>query len=418
MDKKLKILVLSDYSFTKGGAERVAITTAIGLAERGHEVVFFSAAGPVSDELADAGLKKVICLGQKDILDNPSRVNAMFAGIYNRKAVKELKILLKKWKPDIAHLHGLSKALSWAPVNVLHAFKIPMIYTLHDYGLICPNLGIFDFKSDRNCLYYKPGQTLRCLVTDCDKRNYLQKVWRWTRFQTVKGIYRISKKVDGYIAVSNFINIMIKDNLRPRQYIRTIYNPIEKGKKITGSRTGNKRKNFLYVGRLSREKGIDLLLKAIVKVDADLTIIGDGELAADVRDVQNRSGGKKINFMGYQGKEVIYGQMRRSIALVLPSRCMEPAPLVIGEAAYNHLPSVVADHGGLTEFVIDGVNGIHFKAGDVDSLIRSMDYFVSRPEKTEELGMKAYDIINALGLDLDNHLDKVLKYYFDILHNK
>jgi len=110
--------------------------------------------------------------------------------------------------------------------------------------------------------------------------------------------------------------------------------------------------------------------------------------------------------------------MRGSIALVLPSRCMEPAPLVIGEAAYNHLPSVVADHGGSTEFVIDRVNGIHFKAGDVDSLIRSMDYFVRRPEKTKELGMKAYDIINDLGLDLDNHLDKTINYYFDILHNK
>jgi len=298
MDRKLKILILSDYSFTKGGAEKVAITAAMGLAKRGHEVVFFSAVGPVSDELADAGMKKVICLGQEDILDNPSRVNAMITGIYNRTAVKELKILLKKWKPDIAHLHGLSKALSWAPVNVLYAARVPIIYTLHDYGLICPNLGIFDFKSDRNCLYYKPGRTLRCLVTDCDKRNYLQKLWRWARFQTVKKVYRISKKIDGYIAVSNFINIMIKDNLRPRQCIRTIYNPIEKGKKIPVSRNGNKRKNFLYVGRLSREKGIDLLLKAIVKVDADLTIIGDGELAADVRDVQKRSGGKKINYMG------------------------------------------------------------------------------------------------------------------------
>ena len=122
--------------------------------------------------------------------------------------------------------------------------------------------------------------------------------------------------------------------------------------------------------------------------------------------------------MGYQSKDIIYKEMRKSIALVLPSRCMEPAPLVIGEAAYNRLPAIVADHGGLTEFVDDRVNGVYFKAGDVNSLTRSMNYFISKPGKTIELGMKAYDIINDLGLDLDSHLDHIIQYYIDILAGK
>jgi glycosyltransferase involved in cell wall biosynthesis len=139
--KKLKILILSDYAFAKGGAEKVAITSSTGLAGKGHEVVFFSAVGPVDDELLKTDLKELICLNQKDILDNPNRLNAVLSGIYNWKAIRRLKRLFSRWIPDIAHIHGVSKALSWAPINLINYYKIPIVYTLHDYGLICPNLG-------------------------------------------------------------------------------------------------------------------------------------------------------------------------------------------------------------------------------------------------------------------------------------
>src|SRR5665647_972498 len=197
--EKIKILVLSDYAFVKGGAEKVSIVSAIGLAERGHEVVFFSAVGPVDKSLSDSKIKEIICLGQYDILYNPNKLKAMILGINNVAANKKLKELLVRWKPDLVHIHGVSKALSWSVFNIIYSYRIPIVYTLHDYGLVCANLGIYNFKIEEVCRYYQPGFGLKCFLSNCDKRNYFQKLWRWSRYKWTIIFYRIDKTVNGYI---------------------------------------------------------------------------------------------------------------------------------------------------------------------------------------------------------------------------
>ncbi len=419
--KQLKILILSDYAFTKGGAEKVAITSSIGLVRRGHEVVFFSGVGPVCEELKKASFKDIICLNQKDILDNPNKLNAALSGIYNRQAVNRLKKLLSEWIPDIVHIHGVSKSLSWSPVNVIYSYNIPIVYTLHDYGLVCPNLGIYNFKTDKNCEYYKPGYILNCLLTDCDKRNYVQKLWRWFRFFITRYFFKINKKINTYIAVSNFIRKIIKENLASNKHFKIIYNPIEqikvKSKKVEKEDHRNKVK-FLFVGRLSIEKGIDILLEAMEQVDAELVVIGEGELIGICKEKSKEMGRDKIKVLGYQNREVIAEQMLKSHALVLPSKCMEPAPLVIGEASFNFLPSIVSDHGGLTEFISDGENGLYFEAGDKNSLIKAMNKIVKDQKLSTRLGMKARKLIKEKGLSIDNYMSNIESIYQDILGYK
>lgn len=415
--KKLKVLILDDYAFTKGGAERVAISSAIGLSVKGHEVVFFSAVGPIDDELLEAGLKEVICLDQKDILDSSSKLIAMSSGIYNWKAIRGLKKLFALWVPDIAHIHGVSKALSWAPINLIYSYKIPIIYTLHDYGLLCPNLGIYNFKAEKVCEYYKPGYGFKCLIENCDKRSYAQKIWRWLRYYIVKHIFRINKKVNGYISVSKFMRELAGKYLVGDKPVRVIYNPVEINEPMSVKCKDNDRKeiNFLYVGRLSLEKGIDLLLSVMDKVDASLTIIGDGELMNICEDYARRLGKEKIIILGFQNRKKIFTEMQKSSALILPSRCMEPAPLVLAEAAYNCLPSIVANHGGLVEFVRDGVNGLHFEAGNKESLIKSMESIIKNPALSRRMGKRAREIVIDKDLNIDNHLNQIEKYYVDIL---
>jgi len=415
--KALKILVLSDYAFSKGGAERVAISSSMALSGMGHEVVFFSAVGPVDNELSRTDLKELICLNQEDILDNPNKLAAMLSGIYNWKAIRRLKKLFSYWIPDIAHIHGVSKALSWAPINLISSYGIPVVYTLHDYGLVCPNLGIYNFRTEKVCEYYKPGFKFKCMIENCDKRSYAQKLWRWLRYCIVKKIYKINKKINGYISVSKFMGELARKYLAEDKPVRDIYNPVEINKNAGGKCKDIKKKpvNFLYVGRLSLEKGIDLLLKVMTRIDAGLTIIGDGELIDMCRDYAGKTGKGKIKVLGYQGREKIFIEMRKSSILVLPSRCMEPAPLVLAEAAYNCVPSIVADHGGLIEFVEDGINGIHFEAGNEESLKNSMESIIKNPSLSGILGKRAREIIIEKDLSIDNHLNQVEKYYADIL---
>jgi hypothetical protein len=103
-------------------------------------------------------------------------LGAVFNGVYNRKAANELKKTILEDMPDIIHVHGVSKALSWAVFNPAYSSGIPLVYTLHDYGMLCPNLRIYNFRKEETCPCYRPRYSLRCLITDCDKRNYLQKV--------------------------------------------------------------------------------------------------------------------------------------------------------------------------------------------------------------------------------------------------
>jgi len=415
-----KILVLSDYAFIKGGAERVAISSAMGLSKSGYEVVFFSAVGPVDDELAKSGLKEIICLGQKDILDNSDKFDALLSGIYNWRAVKGLKKLFSYWVPDVVHIHGVSKALSWGPINLLYKRRFPVIYTLHDYGLICPNMGIYNFRKDEICPYYMRGKTFKCFFTNCDKRSYSHKLWRWLRYFITRKIFRVDKKISGYVAVSRFMEKIISENLILSKPVRTIYNPVVTGDDVPGRCVDKAATDltFLYVGRLSPEKGIDILLEVMCEIDARLTIIGDGELMDLCKDYAGRLGKEKIRILGYQNRERIFTEMRKSSALILPSRSVEPAPLVPLEAAYNCLPSIVADHGGIKEFVEDRITGLYFKAGSKESLRRSMGRIIENPLLAERMGRKAREFVAGKGLSVGDYIKKIDNYYADITDNK
>jgi len=345
----------------------------------------------------------------------------MISGINNWAANKKLKELFARWKPDIAHIHGVSKALSWSVINIIHAYKIPIVYTLHDYGLVCPNLGIYNFKKEEVCRYYQPGYGLKCFLTNCDKRNYFQKLWRWFRNKYTINFYKIDSKVSGYIIVSEFLKEVIQKNYKTSRPLEVIYNPIDRFDEISNFveidfSKNIKKPKFLFIGRLSAEKGIDLLLKAIKDVDANLAIIGDGELMNICKESAGNLGDDKVQVLGYQGKERIKYEMKSSLALILPSKCMEPAPLVLQEAAYNSLPSVVANHGGMIEFVEDGINGLYFNAGNPESLKSAMEILIKDPVYCKKLGEKAGQIIMEKKFDIKSHLDNLEKFYDKILH--
>ncbi|MBE3088788.1 MAG: glycosyltransferase family 4 protein [Actinobacteria bacterium] len=417
--QRLKILILNDYAYVEGGAGKVAVKSSIKLAEKGHEVVFFSAVGPVSKELAAAPFKKIICLNQKDILNNPNKINALLNGIYNWRATRRLKLLLKEWLPDIAHIHGVSKALSWATLGTIYSYGIPVIYTLHDYGLLCPNLGVYNFKTNKLCEFYKSGYGFKCFAANCDKRNYLQKLWRWFRYHFSKKILRIDKKINGYIAVSDFVANFFKGYLPKDKPIAVIDNPIsyEVFDNINYCRNDNRNeKVFLFIGRLSTEKGVDLLFEAIKEVNAKLIIIGDGELEGICREFSEKMGKERIELLGWQDEKAIVNEMKKSDALILPSKVMETSGLVVMEAARFYLPSIVADHGGPAYYIKDGINGLCFQAGNAGSLVEAMKKIINDNRLSKKLGENARKTFENYSSNIDAHVLKLEKFYKKIIN--
>jgi len=417
--EKLKILILNDYAYIEGGTGKVAIKSAKKLAENGNEVIFFSAVGPVCKDLVNSSIKKIICLNQKDILNNPSKLDAITSGVYNWRAARKLKKLLSEWEPDLAHIHGISKALSWPIISILYNYKIPVIFTLHDYGLLCPNLGVYNFKTENFCSLYKPNMKYHCLVTNCDKRKYLHKVWRWIRYRIAMDFFKVNRKISGFVAVSNFIYYFFKDYIPQNIPVKIINNPISFDINTNNNyieHNKEKKFTFLYLGRLSLEKGIDILLEAIEKVDAKLVIIGDGVMAQYCRQKASELGKEKVIFLGWQDEEKISQEMHKCNAIVLPSRVKESAGIVLMEAAKYSLPAIVSSHGALIEFIKDGINGLYFEPGNLNSLIDAMNKMINDNKLIEKLSKNSNEMFQKFATDINSHTLQLQNFYQEVIN--
>ena len=418
----LKIIIFNDYAYVEGGAGKVAIESAKRLAEKGHEVIFFSAVGPISKELLESKIKKIICLDQRDLLNSSNKLGSIISGINNSQAAKKFKELLSEWKPDITHFHGVSKALSWIPISMANSYNIPTVYTLHDFGLLCPNMALYNFKTGKQCFLYEDRKALKCLLTNCDKRNYPQKLWRYFRFHFTKDVLKIYKKIDGFIAVSNSVKEIYKNFIPSSKEIRVINNPVKDIDSNIISKTVSKTKNyvttFLYIGRLSAEKGVDLLLEAIKEVDAKLIIIGSGEMDNLCRDTKVKIGKEKIEILGWLDEDKIHNLMTQCEAVILPSKAKETSGIIIKEAAGYYLPSIVPDQGGVIEFIADNINGLYFKSGNKSSLVKAMQRFIDDSALSKKLGTEARKSYEEYYSKTSKYVEYLEEFYKEIIKNK
>ncbi len=181
----LTVVICTDHGSVNGGQAKVAIDSAIGLKRFGARPIFFAAAGPVDPRLAAAGVE-VVCLGQNDLLGNPSRAAAALQGTWNARAAAALGALLAETPRErtVVHVHGWARALSPSIVAPLRAAGLPTVYTVHEYFLFCPNGGFYNYPRGEVCQL--TPLSLACLATHCDARNYPRKLWRFGRLYAAR----------------------------------------------------------------------------------------------------------------------------------------------------------------------------------------------------------------------------------------
>ena len=279
-------------------------------------------------------------------------------------------------------------------------------------------MGLYNFKTEKPCDLYENGKAVKCLFTNCDKRSYLQKLWRYFRFHYTKDILRIYRKIGGFVAVSNFVKEMFSSYLPAYKEIRVINNPVNKIDKTIVAKIAQSRKTtFLYVGRLSAEKGLDLLLSAIREVDANLVIIGEGEILSFVKKTASRLGNQKINILGWLDEQKMAEQIQSCDAIILPSKVMETAGIVVLGAARLMKPSIVANQGGPLDFVKDNLTGILFEAGNKNSLISAMQKYIDDPLLSYKLGRNARESFENFGFGIKQHISELENFYIKIIND-
>lgn len=404
----MNVVIVNDFAFVNGGAGQVALSSAKGLAQRGHKVTVFSAVRSPGEPAPECANLALFSTGQQEIARDPNRVRAAVQGLWNAKARGAMRRLLAALDPrdTVVHFHGWSKALSSSVIRETLVRRFRAVVTLHEYFSACPNGGFFNYQTQAPCALRPLGAA--CIATHCDARSYPQKLWRVARQLVQLKAGSFPGDMRHFISVSEFSASILKPYLPAGARMHPVANPIDMPRE---PRTATRpRAGFVCVGRLSPEKGSILLAKAARGLDVPMTFVGDGALRGAVQTAN-----PDALVTGWQTAEGVRARMRGALALVLPSLCFETQGLVVAEAAALGVAAVVPDRSAAREAVADGVTGLVFRSGDEADLRSKLRMLQARPELAGAMGTAAFDRYWSSPPTLQRHVDRLEAVYGQIL---
>jgi glycosyltransferase involved in cell wall biosynthesis/MoaA/NifB/PqqE/SkfB family radical SAM enzyme len=314
--------------------------------------------------------------------------------------------LVQSLQPDVAHIGHLNH-LSTGLVDVLQSKGIPMVYTLHDFWLMCPR-GQFLTRSIGKTHNFElcSGQNHRKCATDCysvyfsGKPEHLEtetEAWEnWIRVR-MEETRAISEKIDLFIAPSKYLmNRFIQDFGIPEHKIQYLdYGfPLEYLTPSNIQHTDKREFTFGYIGTHIPSKGINQLIEAFstLTLPARLLIFGrdNGQSTRALKELAKQSH-NPVEFAGeYINQNLANDVFSKVDCIVVPSIWMENSPLVIHEAQACHIPVITANAGGMQEYVGHMVNGLLFEHREANSLAEQLNYALSHPQELKEFGKRGY----------------------------
>lgn len=309
--------------------------------------------------------------------------------IYSLASKHRVQAEITRFSPEIVHVHNFFPLLSPAVYDACYSAGVPVIQTLHNYRLACPKAMPFrDGKICEDCI----GKLIpwSSVVHGCYRNSHLQSsvVAAMTTWHRLTGTWH--QRVNGYIVLTQFQKEkMIQAGLPAEKiYIKPnfVFHP------NTVEFNSRRDDYLLFVGRLSEEKGVSVLIDAYIhnNISTPLKIVGDGPIRQLLQKQVQRAGyANLIEFLGYQDKSTVMELMKKAKFLVLPSIWYEGFPLTIVEAFASSLPVLVSKLGSMAEIVEDQVSGLHFEAGNSQDLAAKIQWAINHPEFMNNCGNNA-----------------------------
>lgn len=407
----MKLVVVHDFANAAlgAGATRCALDTATALRAKGIDVTFLAAAGEPDRELVEAGVT-VVTLGQADIRRNPSRVKALAQGLWNHNAAKAMRQMIDgaDLKNTIFHVHTWSKALSPAILPPLMAPGVHAIFHLHEYFAACPNGGFFDYPALSICTRKPLGPA--CLTTQCDSRSGTIKAWRVGRHALMRAGAHYPAKARNFILLSETQRRVLQHYLPAGANTVLMRNPIAVDKQPRRPREPEAR--YLFVGRVSKEKGLSVLVQGFADRQHQLVVIGDGP---DLDWL--KSALPQAEYRGWQVKEQVQEAMRQARALVFPSLWYEGMPMVVLEALACGAPVISSRCSSAAEVLEHGKTGLIFDENDVAALVPAITV-LNDDASADAMSANAYDAYWAAPCDMPRFADGMMTLYQNVLQER
>jgi glycosyltransferase involved in cell wall biosynthesis len=359
--RRVIAVVVCDFGDVNGGAARVAIDSARGLAESGYDVIYVCAIPPISARL-DHPRITVRCIALANVWDRANPLAAAAQGIWNFRARRALEAILEPLPRDhtVVHFHQWTKALSPSVLLAPLRRGLPAIATLHDYFMVCPNGAYYHFPAAQPCRL-KP-LSVRCTIAGCDRIGYAHKFIRVLRqWATRAALARCGSSLR-ILNVSAKAGSIVEPFLPPSHARFVVHSPIDIPAQPAVEVARNQ--EFVFVGRLTEEKGVRLLAEVARDAGLPLTIVGDGPLMPELQRV-----GGSVRCTGWLEGAALAAVMARARALVFPSTWYETAGLVVIEGLARGIPAIVSRRTAAVDVVADDINGLSFDPEDRSALL-------------------------------------------------
>ena len=360
----MRIGLLHNRYVYRGGEDSVFAAEAQLLREAGHTVVEYvvdnrDAIGPGIGNRLKVGLRSAW---------NPQQQDAVAA-------------FARRERIDVGHLHNFFPLLSPAAYAGLRDAGVPVVQTLHNYRLFCGN-GVFVRNGSicEECTTRGPWHAVRY---GCYRGSRLQTA-AWARMVSVNRRRRTWQTlVDHFLVPSEFSREVCLRGGLPAERITVKPNPVpDPGNPQFGGQ------GVIYVGRLSPEKGVDILLDAWRGMRGQrLTIVGTGPLDDVLR--QQAEGLEGVTFTGEMQREDALDLIRGAALLVSPSRCYETFGMTGAEAMALGKPVIAPQPSAIAELVIPNETGLHFESGNAEDLRSCLQTLLNAPEQCEAFGRTA-----------------------------
>ena len=394
----MRILIINDSCREVGGAETYIFGIIKLLREQGNEVFLFS----YDTEKKEEDYSLIIKHKEKKARFLVNKFG------FSRRVYSELKEYIKNINPDVIHLHN-NYIYSNSVLLALKKSKKPVIHHVHDWGLICPTSWSV-YKKSLNVCKSVEGIQFKCLRKGCLPFHH----WVSTYLRNKIRIKLERNVVDLFISPSIKLRDYLKDhNLGPVIWLPQFIEFEDVDVKIPDGNI------LLYVGALSKNKGVEYLINAFPKIkeeikDAKLHIVGDGP---EREALEELSKGMDVKFFGRVPHDEVLEHYKNAKLLVMPSVWMENGPFVLYEAMSSGKPVIATKRGGIVDLVRDGINGFIVKAADSDAIAEKTIKLLKDKNLLKEFSKSSQKIIKE-EFTTKKHLNYLNNLYKDVIEKK
>ena len=373
----MRVLLVNKFHWRKGGSETYHFALADGLRAAGHEVAFFAMEDPRNEPCGQE--RYFVPASDYNGKSSPiAKAREALSIAYSREALRRFEALCRDFRPDVVHMGLVHRQITLSILDApyLAENRVPVVWTSHDYIAVCPSYTMLD-GGGRVCDACLDGDFRHCVERRCVKGSSAKSALAAHEARSIRrrGLYR---KIDRIIAPSKFMRRKLLEGGFPEEQVVLMRNFAPDGllarARTDEDRTDRDHPYLLFFGRLSKEKGIDVLVDAFLSIAERipgwrLVIAGEGPERETIKtQLANHSKDGRVELAGFQRGEALRRLVEGASLAVSPSRWRENMPYSVVEAFAAGTPVVGTRIGGIPELTSEGVTGFLSEPGDVTSL--------------------------------------------------